>query len=233
MSDSDIRPNMSGFLRYSSLLFLTTGISLAQLPTVDIYTTPSSDGVNGYATGVMQVSSSNMEFCNAQNCQRPTHTYTQTVTIKSPSGRSNSCTFNYSYLANVQFNHQCEAALAINGEYGDYPVQDEQLADCTFGGEFLNSNFNISLRLGVSINIYQFTAIGVNGECYYYPIANCNTRCQNSLITGPTPCYAYVLQNYGWFQYTPGPTGYFCVSALSTPTNKDLSGQTCYDRGLP
>jgi hypothetical protein len=88
---------MPATLRLWCVAVLCAGGALAQ--SVDIYTTPSTDGTNFYATGVMQVSMANTAFCQSHyaECASATHTYSQTVTATSPSGRTASCTFQSKY----------------------------------------------------------------------------------------------------------------------------------------
>jgi hypothetical protein len=121
---------------------------------------------------------------------------------------------------------------------GEYPgsrevihVGDQRGGDC---GVFLDTTTDISLRLGLSVNIYELSYV-VPPLAYYVPIPNCNTRCVHTGASGPiTPTYEYIIENYHWFQYLTGPTGYFCAYAYQTPTNNIPStGLKCYDLGLP
>ena len=70
-------------------------------------------------------------------CTSATHTYTQTVTITSPSGRTASCDFSQKYPAIDTEDLSCEATLAIDGEGGVYSFADNQQAVCTIAGAFL------------------------------------------------------------------------------------------------
>src|ERR1022692_3007699 len=105
----------------------------------NIYTTPSTDGTNMYVTGLMQVDMANAPVCEEPSnpCARANHTYTQTVKITSPSGRTASCNFQSAYPALTAVNLRCEASLAIDGEGGTDTSSDDQQADCTIAGEFL------------------------------------------------------------------------------------------------
>jgi hypothetical protein len=101
-------------------------------------------------------------------------------------------------------------------------------------GVFLDTTFDISLHLGLSVNIYEFSTVA-SGLAFYYPIPNCVTKCQHTHVAGPlTPFYEYVVENYHWFEYSAGPAGYFCAHSYATPTNNiPTTGLKCYDRGLP
>lgn len=121
---------------------------------------------------------------------------------------------------------------------GEYPgsrevihVGEQRGGNC---GVFLDVTSNISLRLGLSVNIYEFYNVSPP-NAYYVPIPNCNTKCRHSSVSGPIyPFYEYVIENYHWFQYTTGPTGYFCAYFYAVPSNNVPStGLQCYDRGLP
>lgn len=120
------------------------------------------------------------------------------------------------------------------GNPGWYTMSSSGTLNCSCVFSPLSFSGGISIRLGVSVNIFQFSTVA-DGKCYYYPKEPCNTKCRSPQISGPYPCYAYVVENYPWFQYSSGPTGYFCVSGgrLAAPNNDDLSQQACFDRGLP
>jgi len=184
----------------SSLALMSVGAALAlQLPTVDTYTNISSDGINLYAVGIMQAASSNMEFCNAQNCVSPTHTYTQSLTLKSPSGRTNSCSFDYPISASQQFNGSCEGALAFSDEGGTWTVGGNQAAVCSFGGQFYNEPITMNLPL-MHIKAYYYyansssknpngTYSGVYSRCH--PIGTTCDVC--SIVIGSPPFWQYGL----------------------------------------
>jgi hypothetical protein len=123
-------------------------------------------------------------------------------------------------------------------ETGEYPgsrevihVGEQRGGNC---GVFLDTTVNISLRLGVSVNTYEFSYV-TTSLAYYQPIPNCVTKCQHTGVTGPlTPFYEYVIENYHWFQYLTGPTGYSCVYSYAVPSNNvPTTGLKCYDLGLP
>jgi len=100
-------------------------------------------------------------------------------------------------------------------------------------GVIADTNVNISLHLGLSVNIYEYSTTD-GYTAYYQPVANCNTKCHHGQVTGPLrPFYKWVVENYRWFAYSTNPTGYFCVSFTAGLTNNDLTGQQCYDRGYP
>lgn len=98
----------------SLLLLVLAGVASAQqLPTVDTYNDMYSDGTNIYMSGVIQAGTSPMEFCNAQFCQPPTHTYSQSATLTSPSGRTATCSSSYSILASQSYYGECGAEIPI------------------------------------------------------------------------------------------------------------------------
>src|SRR5947209_18061761 len=55
---------------------------------VSIYLSSNDDGTYVTATGILQYSANNCSWCSTAQ-----HTYQQTVTITSPSGRTGSCSF--------------------------------------------------------------------------------------------------------------------------------------------
>jgi len=55
---------------------------------VSIYLSSNDDGTYLTATGILQYSANNCSWCSTAQ-----HTYQQTVTITSPSGRTGSCSF--------------------------------------------------------------------------------------------------------------------------------------------
>jgi hypothetical protein len=89
----------------------------------------------------MQIDMAESAFCqeHVALCTSAIHTYTQTVTITSPSGRTGSCTFSSKYPAIDTEDLQCEATLAIDGESGTYSFADNQQAVCTISGRFSGS----------------------------------------------------------------------------------------------
>ena len=132
----------------------------------------------------------------------------KTDIILSLNGSSASATASYPNTA-----HASRSAPLI--ATGDYPgsrevihIGEQRGGNC---GVFLDRTTDISLHLGLSVNIYQYSYV-VPPSAYYVPIPNCNTKCRHSLVSGPiTPFYEYVIENYHWFEYKSGPTGYFCV----------------------
>ena len=72
---------------------------------------PSDPGlIPVYVTGVMQIDMAETAFCHEHLalCTSATHTYTQTVTITSPSGRKGSCTFSQKYPAQQHHQLSCQ-----------------------------------------------------------------------------------------------------------------------------
>ncbi len=188
-------------LRVLWLSALGAAFAAAQMPpTVDIYTTPSSDGTNVYATGVMQVSSSSPNACGAQGqCPTIIHTYKQTVTITSPSGRTGSCSFNFQQPSTSPFNGQCEAALAISGETGDFTVQDNQIAICALVGEFLNGVINFPIGISLTATNYK-QSFASKSSCVYSVDCDATPTCGAAQgyanVTASPPCKQYYLQQF-------------------------------------
>ena len=157
-------------------------------PVVDIYTTPSSNGTNVYVTGVMQIDMAESAFCqeHVALCTSAIHTYTQTVTIKSPSGRTGSCTFSSKYPAIDTEDLQCEATLAIEGEIGLWPYADQQEAVCTIAGTFLDQDTTggggSSISFGIDGNAFIFV-----GTASQIVAANTFYAMNSSLSGNPQP----------------------------------------------
>lgn len=125
------------------VLALVTVAASGQV-TVDIYQSPSTDGSYVYSTGVLQYDPGS----NCTMCPSAYHTYQQTVTITSPSGRTSSCTFSDGSVATSSRNLQCEAALPINGEAGTYNMNDNPRVTCSIWGLFLNTNLPGNIHIG-------------------------------------------------------------------------------------
>ena len=158
----------------------------------NIYTTPSTDGTNMYVTGLMQVDMANAPVCEEPSnpCARANHTYTQTVKITSPSGRTASCNFQSAYPALTAVNLRCEASLAIDGQGGTYTSSDDQQADCTIAGEFLYAVTPLQNPL-IYIVAYYRRVVGV-GVVAYYTRCNPNTACPSLYgIPGSYPFFLW------------------------------------------
>jgi hypothetical protein len=125
-------------------------------------------------------------------------------------------------------------SIATNGVNGNYTLNGNGTFFCSCVAGNVGFGGVITISLGVSVNIFQYSTIAAGVGCVYYPIPSCSTKCLSPQITGPLPCYEYVVENYPWFQYTSGPTGYFRVTGgrLAAPTNNDLSDKTCFDTTL-
>src|ERR1022692_4077619 len=177
----------------------------------NIYTTPSTDGTNMYVTGLMQVDMANAPVCEEPSnpCARANHTYTQTVKITSPSGRTASCNFQSAYPALTAVNLRCEASLAIDGEDGTYTSSDDQQADCTIAGEFLYAVTPLQNPL-IYIVAYYRRVVGV-GVVAYYTRCNPNTAC---------PSLYGIPGSYSFFLWTGAQItiagNYTCVGATES-----------------
>ena len=188
-------------------LALVGGAAAAQQPTVDIYTNVSFDSqiTTAYATGVMQVDMANIAYCNLHPylCDGATHTYHQTVTIKSPSGRTGSCSFNSQYPAMTPVNLQCEADLGINGELGAFSLQTAQNASCTVAGTFLASLWNGFFNFNNSVTEYYNRGEVSGGWVYtYYPnTASCNCTCRAPDDITRSSSYPYWQIVIGWTSF--------------------------------
>ncbi len=177
---------MTIFLKCISFALIGIGVASAQQPFVDIYTNVSvdSDVTTSYATGVMQVDMANSSYCSIHPylCTGATHTYTQTVTIKSPSGRTGSCGFNSQYPAMTTVNLQCEAVLGFDGELGSYSVENLQRANCTIAGQFIYSVFSGGVSFEYSTTAYKNAGAVSGGSVYtYYPSdIGCQCSCRGA-----------------------------------------------------
>lgn len=153
-----------------------------QTPYVDTYTNITADSgvTTAYATGVMQVDMANTNYCQLQPwiCDGAHHSYSQTVTITSPSGRTNSCSFNSGYPAIETVSLQCTAELALAGDYGTYSVQTNQIGTCTIAGLFLASVGQYFLSTGFSVTGYTNAGDVNGGSVYTYDPASCSCTCR-------------------------------------------------------
>ena len=136
----------------SMAIFLLACIANAQ--TVSTYTNQStSDGVL-YSTSVMQT--------NGWNVPSAFHTYTQYVTITSPTGRSNDCYVSNQVPAEQAYDQTCDTSLSLydgsgNFDGGSYSGTGTQTADCTVVGRF--ADVPVQLQAGAQrINAYYYNA---------------------------------------------------------------------------
>jgi hypothetical protein len=144
-----------------------------------------------YVTGLMQVDMANAPVCEEPSnpCAKANHTYKQTVTITSPSGRTGSCSFQSGYPALTAVNLQCEASLAIDGEDGTYTSSDDQQADCSVAGEFLYAVTPLQNAL-IYIVAYYYRVVGVGGVAYY---TRCNPNTACPTLIGIPGTYPFML----------------------------------------
>ncbi len=89
---------MNLILKLSSVFLIAVGFAAAQ--SAYLYVNTSSDGFNVFADGVVQSSSWTGSL-------GATHTYSQSLSVVSPSGRSNGCGFNYPVPASQSVNYEC------------------------------------------------------------------------------------------------------------------------------
>ena len=135
---------MNTLLKLFCIAVIGAGFAVAQ--SVDLYITRSYDGNNYYGTAVMQVNMSTAPVCQEPSnpCARAIHTYRQTVTITSPSGRKTSCSFGPTqYPALTPVNLQCEASLSVytaqgTPDLGDWSIEDQPSANCSIAGYFIS-----------------------------------------------------------------------------------------------
>jgi hypothetical protein len=147
-----------------------------QAVTVDSYTTASSDESNIYGTGVIQANMTN--FCNSNPgaCSHYSHLYAQTLTLTSPSGRVSSCNFSPSDPASDPVDLSCETDLPFDDEIGNYTLQNQQSAHCTYAGTFFSSLTDLVLSVGYAVTYFQnpSTLTGSTGTTCYYANTACN-----------------------------------------------------------
>lgn len=110
-------------------------VARAQYSWLDYYTNTSSDASNVYATGVIQANPAASDTCrgNPNWCLQATHTYSQTLIIRSPSSRSNYCYFDQAYNALTSVNLSCQTVLPIDGEYSTFSIEDRQTGVDNYG----------------------------------------------------------------------------------------------------
>ncbi len=194
---------MPTFVKCLCLSVAAAGIAAAQW--VDVYTTPSSDGTNYYATSFMQVNMASAPVCEEPSnpCAKAIHTYKQTVTITSPSGRQASCSFcpdRYSALTAVNLN--CEASLAIDDspgdpELGEWTIEDQPDATCSIAGTFLDAELWSISHVRIGVTFFQNPTPTSYG-CYYTQTA-CSSGTPSCTgpwgfkLTGGCPEYLYSL----------------------------------------
>ena len=123
----------SRVLDCAAIFVLTAFPVMAQ--SVALYENADYDGTYVTVTGILQYTANNCSWCSSAS-----HTYQQTATITSPTGRIGSCSFYYSAGAAQDQNMQCEAYLLDNGEDGDYQIDDHPTIACTVVGTFLNAD---------------------------------------------------------------------------------------------
>lgn len=187
-----------------SMIVLISGIVplVGQTPYVDTYTNISSDSgvTTAYATGVMQVDMANTSYCQLQPwiCDAAHHSYSQTVTITSPSRRTGSCSFSSGYPAIETVSLQCTAELALAGEGGTYSVQTNQSGTCTIAGLFLASIGQYVFSAGFSVTGYKNAGDVTGGSVFTYDPASCSCSCRapNDVIQPESWAYMFAYETF-------------------------------------
>jgi len=154
------------------------------------YTNGSSDGYNVWVTGVIQ----NQPCCGPSAI----HTYSQVVSITSPSGRSNNCSFSYDNPAGQYVSYQCETTLSLTGsngavEAGNYALGGYQQAVCSVAGTFLDLDLGNVIKVVFSTSGYSITG-PTSGGWSYFQNSPCNCTCK-----GPNPLIR--SQEYSYWNY--------------------------------
>jgi hypothetical protein len=189
---------------------------------IDLYTTPSFDGSNVYATGVIQYGVS--PGCTM--CMIAYHTYADTITITSPSGRQASCNFNQGAAASQPQNLQCEASLGVDSapgvaDLGDWSIEAQPSVYCSIMGWLISQGTIIDIisHLGVTTTYYA----GCSGTWY-----SCNCKwlacssgiptCQNTGVgLNLGSCSPYMVATYLVFYIGGVP---ICAPPVGTASGK-------------
>lgn len=96
-----------------------------------------------------------------------THTWSQSITLYSPSGRANGCSFNDPTPASQNVDLQCDATLPINGEEGDYYASGSQQAFCSEVGTFMYASIYVPSHVRLAISYWANPEPLENDECFY------------------------------------------------------------------
>ncbi len=110
--------------KYLLVLFLCFASSVSA-QSIDTYAQVSTDGTNVYATGVIQ-SSSWTTYTIAY------HTYSSSLTLKSPSNRTNPCGYSTTDPSNQAVEEFCSTQLPINNEYGNWVLAGSDKASAVW-----------------------------------------------------------------------------------------------------
>lgn len=207
------------------------GIAAAQ---VDVYTTPSSDSNNFYATSVLQVNMGASSFCQQfwSECSSATHTYSQTVTITSPSGRKGYCSFGpEQFSATTAVNLQCEASLSIYNsqgaaDLGDWSIEDQPYANCSIAGTFLDPVIWLleHLRLATTYMTNCYPTGSITCYCSATACTSGTPSCTGGWAVNPGPnCPRYVQVNFLVFD-VPTLNTSLCSIGFAAPS---LGGGPC------
>jgi len=129
------------------------GLATAQTFSVDLYEDVSYDADTIYATGVLQ----GTPQPGCAMCASAYHTYQQTVTINSPTGRNSSCSFNYGNPASSSVNYQCGTSMSIAGETGDFTATDTPTVYCSMFGLFVNASIPKVIKVAIGLTYSQST----------------------------------------------------------------------------
>ncbi len=180
---------MTTGLRTFILFLVSVGAVTAQ--SAYLYTNVASDGVFVSITGLVQSSSWGGSYGTV-------HTYSQSLSVSSPSGRSNSCSFYNPVPASTNFSQQCEAQLSINDdsgifEQGPYYISGEQRANCSQVGTFAYSPISDTVPLMHIKAYYSYTGSQNQGHGVYNRCHPIGTTCDYCDIIIGSPIWQYGL----------------------------------------
>ena len=169
----------------SSLILCLMTVQVVAAQSAYLYTNISSDGSSVSVSGVIQSDSWPGSY-------GAIHTYSQTLRVSSPSGRSQTCSFNDPVLASQGVNLECVADLSsydANGvfEQGPYYVSGQQQAQCNQVGTFAYTPIKDSIPFRHIKAYYRYTNTANAGLGVY---ARCNpvgSTCDYCTVTlGPS-----------------------------------------------
>jgi len=162
-----------------SLYLATALIGSGVAQTIDLYTAPSYDGTSLHATGVMQYGV--LPGCTM--CSIAYHTYADTITITSASGRHASCNFNTNAAASQAQNLRCETSLAANADVGDWSVEAQPSVYCSMMGYLIDPHtvILILMHFGFTTTYYgDCSGSWYNCTCHWLACSSGVPTCWNT-----------------------------------------------------
>lgn len=190
---------MSLYLWYCRWCALALVMSLPVMgqPSINLYWNSSSDGTNVYLTGELQYSPG--QSCNM--CSYAYHTYSQTLTITSPTGRNAYNTNDLGSAASNSVDMEGEAVLSVGDDLGDYTFEFRPRAICSVVGLFLAAVINPQPPITINQSYFGPPVLityhpGGSQTCEYQSIActvgtpTCGLPAHGLLLTFSCPLVA-------------------------------------------